>query len=212
MLEAKRILAERADEINLYFSFISSDLNENTTNATLVKILKANILLMLYNLVEAVVSNSVDAIRTNIYNEVNTNFDCLKNQIKIQIIKDLKGNIGAENFVNQCNNISNDIIKLSFRKESISKGNIDRAVISKIAAVYGFDVSNSNYQETAHGESLSIIKDKRNDLAHGTFSFTEIGRIYSIPDLENLKNQTITYLTFVVEKIETYLNSKQYLN
>lgn len=212
MLETRRILEEREKEINLYFSFISSDVNENTTDPTLFKILKANILLMLYNFIEAVVSNSVDAIRTNIYNEVSANFDCLKNQVKIQIIKDLKGNISPENFVEQCTNISNDIIKLSFKKESISKGNIDRDVIYKIASVYGFNINNSNYAETAHGKSLSTIKDKRNDLAHGTFSFAEIGKIYSKPDLEKLKNQTIKYLTFVVDEIESYLNSKQYLN
>lgn len=211
MQETKRILQERIIEIDEYYSYISS-INENQIDPTVFKILKANILLMLYNFVEAVVSNSVDAIRSGIHNDNDANFDCLKNEIKSQIIRDLKQNISPDNFVHLCSVISKDIIKMSFKKENISKGNIDRDVINSISLTYGFNVKNSNYVETGHGETLTVIKDKRNDLAHGTFSFAEIGKEYSIPDLEKLKNKTVKYLTFVVNEIEVYLTSKLYLN
>lgn len=209
MIDVKMILSDREKEIDLYFSHISSI--EDTSDKILFKILKANILLMLYNLVEAIVSNSVDTIRNNIYNDSSTQFDYLKSQIKSQIIKDLKKNISPDAFVQSCRNISNDIIKLSFKKEDISKGNIDRNVIIRLSDTYGFNVQNSIYQETKHGETLTIIKERRNDLAHGTYSFSEIGKEYSISDIEKIKNQTIKYLYFVIQEIETYLNNKNYL-
>lgn len=205
-----RILLERKREIDNYFDYIASV--EAVIDMTVYKILKANVLLMLYNCIEAVVSNSIDAIRNNIHNDISANFDCLKNEIKTQIIKDLKQNISPDNFVQICTEISKDIIKLSFKKENISKGNIDRDIITTLATIYGFNVRNSNYQETAHGETLTTIKEKRNDLAHGTFSFSDIGRQYSTQDLTKLKNQTIQYLSFVVAEIETYLTHKMYLN
>lgn len=206
----KRILVERGDEIDNYFDYISSV--EDKVDMTVYKILKANVLLMLYNCVEAVVSNSVDSIRTTIHRDTSANFDCLKGEIKKQIIKDIKQNISPDNFVQLCTEISKDIIKLSFKKDTISKGNIDREIITSLATIYGFNVRNSNYQETGHGETLTTIKEKRNDLAHGTFSFADIGKEYSILDLRILKDQTIQYLSFVVTEIETYLTDKMYLN
>lgn len=210
MQQTKRILEERSVEIDSYFDYISSV--EEDADMTVYKILKANVLLMLYNCVEAVVSNSVDAIRNNIHRDTSANFNCLKAEIKTQIIKDLKQNVSPENFVQLCTEISKDIIKLSFKKENISKGNINRDIISSLATVYGFNINNSNYQETAHGGTLNTIKEKRNDLAHGIFSFAEIGKEYSTPDLQILKDQTIKYLSFVVTEIETYLTHKMYLN
>lgn len=210
MQQTKRILEERSTEIDSYFCYISSV--ENNTDMTVYKILKANILLMLYNCIEAVVSSSVDAIRNNIHKDSSVDFNCLKTEIKKQIIKDLKQNISPEDFIRLCTEISRDVIKLSFKKENISKGNIDREVISSLAMVYGFNIKNSNYEETAHGNTLEIIKDKRNDLAHGLFSFAEIGKDYSTTELGKLKDQTIKYLVFVVGEIELYLSNKLYIH
>lgn len=208
MNNVRLIFSEREKEINLYFNHIS--LLDNNENETLFKIFKANMLLMLYNFVEATVSNTIDIIRKTIHNDDQTNFDNLNDKIKEQIIKDLKKNISPENFSKLCSNISNDIIKLSFRKEEISKGNIDNETISDLSKIYGFNVNNSNYTETGHGKNLVSIKDRRNDLAHGTYSFAEVGKDYSIQDLEKFKNQTIKYIEFIIINIEFYLNNKDY--
>ncbi|MFZ4262445.1 MAE_28990/MAE_18760 family HEPN-like nuclease [Sphingobacterium sp. HJSM2_6] len=211
MEETKQIILSRKNEINAYFDYLNA-INEDNFDRTVFKILKANLLLMLYNFVESVVSNSIDAIRDNIYHDNETNFDCLKNEIKIQIIKDLKTNTSPEEFVKICTLVTKDIIKRSFKKEKISKGNIDREIISELSDIYGFNIKNSNYQETGHGESLTTIKLKRNDLAHGTFSFAEIGKEYTMPDLEKIKNQTINYLVFIVGEMEDYLANKRFIH
>ncbi|AZA73980.1 MAE_28990/MAE_18760 family HEPN-like nuclease [Chryseobacterium indoltheticum] len=211
MQVTKEIVTSRSTEIVSYLNYLQS-IDEDNFDRTVFKILKANLLLMLYNFVESVVSNSIDAIRRNIYHNADANFDCLKNEIKIQILKDLKTNMSPEEFVKSCTLITKDIIKLSFKKEKISKGNIDKEVINELSVIYGFNIRNSNYRDTAHGETLSTIKQKRNDLAHGTFSFAEIGKNYTTQDLEKITNQTINYLIFITQEIEIYLNEKKFIN
>lgn len=208
MHNVKLILKERKSEIELYLDHLG--LIENTSDKILFKVMKANTLLMLYNLIEAIISNSIHSIRNSIYNNPDVEFDYLKAQIKIQIIKDLKSNISPENFVNQTTKISNDIIRLSFKKENISNGNIDHGKIVELADIYGFNINGSNYNETGHGNSISDIKGKRNDLAHGTYSFSEIGKDYSLEDLKKISKQTIKYLEFITSRIEMYIEGQQY--
>lgn len=208
MNDVNLILKERSEEINLYIKHLL--IIESETNQVLFKVMKANTILMLYNLIEAVISNSINSIRNSIYNNPQVEFDCLKEQIKIQVIKDLKKNISPENFVRQAIKISNDIIKLGFRKESIANGNIDNERISELANIYGFEINGSDYKETGHGNSITDIKGKRNDLAHGTYSFSEIGKDYSLKDLEKISRQTINYLYYITSKIEAYIENKNY--
>jgi hypothetical protein len=208
MDNVKQILTERKKEIDLYLNHLTSV--ESDADKTLFKVMKANSLLMLYNLIEAIVSNSINSIRNSIYTDQTVKFDCLKKQIKIQIIKDLKKNISPENFVKQTQKISNDIIKLSFKKENISNGNIDLDKISELSEVYGFIITGSDYKETGHGIAITDIKGKRNDLAHGTYSFSEIGKDYSLEDIQKISNQTIKYLDFITNNIETYIQQKHY--
>ncbi len=208
MNNVRLILNERAQEIELYIKHL--EFIEDTSDKILFKVMKANTLLMLYNLIEAIVSNSIDSIRHSIYENPDVEFDCLKEKIKTQIIKDLKKNISSENFVSRTNKISNDIIKLSFKKEVVSNGNIDLDKIKELAGVYGFDIKGSNFDETGHGKSITDIKGKRNDLAHGTYSFSEIGKDYSMVDIEKISNQTIKYLQFIIDRIEAYIQNQHY--
>jgi len=208
MNEARRIFEGREKEIEHYFIHLQKV--EEGSNDTLFRILKANLLLMLYNIVEATISNAIDAIRLAIHNDQNVNFDCLKNEIRVQIIRDLKKNVSPDHFIKSSKDISHDIAKLSFKKEEISRGNIDRSIIIDLSKIYGFNVNDSNYQETGHGNTLVSIKEKRNDLAHGTFSFADVGKEYTMQDLEKYKNQTIKYIGFILDSIESYLINQEY--
>lgn len=209
MLETKRVYLERVGEIEFYYNHLQRE--ENTAESILFRVQKANLILMLYNLVESTVSNSIKAIREAIHNNVDVNFDCLKAEIKKEILIDLKNaTISAENFIKESRVISNDIIKLSFSIRAISNGNIDREAITRLSQVYGFNISNSDFEETGHGNTLEAIRKKRNDLAHGTYSFSQVGKEYSLQDLESLKNKTVKYLGNIVSNIESYLDTQSY--
>jgi len=49
------------------------------------------------------------------------------------------------------------------------------------------------------------IKNKRNHLAHGEYTFAEIGKDYTVGDLVKFKDKTELYLTEVLSNIDSYL-------
>lgn len=163
---------------------------------------------MLYNLVESSISNAIEEIHNNMHVN-NTTFDSLNIELKKVLIKQLKNNINPHDFVIGINNLAIDIVKRCFQKRKISNGNIDNNTISKLGREYGFDV-NTTYATTKNGKCLEEIRGRRNDLAHGTFSFTEIGKEYTIEDLEKMKDETVNYLTEILSNINTYLINQQY--
>ena len=60
------------------------------------------------------------------------------------------------------------------------------------------------------GIVLETVKDRRNDLAHGTLSFAECGRNYSIDDLGKIKDETVLFLQGLLAGMKQYYDGKQY--
>ena len=77
-----------------------------------------------------------------------------------------------------------------------------------LSEIYGFQVQGSDYSKTKDGVVINDIKSKRNDLAHGTFSFAEIGRDYSYQDVEDLSNCTINFLEYIIGNMDTIQKKK----
>lgn len=93
---------------------------------------------------------------------------------------------------------------LSLQVDSVSiSGNIDTQEIRKITQQIG-------WEQSKDGRELVTIKNKRNNLAHGEYTFSDIGKEYSIKDLEELKNKTLLYLDDVLSKVETYIAEERY--
>ena len=67
-------------------------------------------------------------------------------------------------------------------------------------------------EQVPNGEGLVIIKDKRNKLAHGEFTFAEIGKNYTVQDIIQLKEETKSYLSQVLDKIQVYISNQNYKN
>ena len=60
------------------------------------------------------------------------------------------------------------------------------------------------------GIVLETVKERRNDLAHGTLSFAECGRDYSIKDLGEIKDQAVLFLRGLLAGMKQYYDEKQY--
>lgn len=94
---------------------------------------------------------------------------------------------------------------LSFKRDCIDiSGNIDAQKIRDILKQIGGN-------EISDGRELKIIKDKRNNLAHGEFTFSEIGRDVLVSELIEYKNKTKDYLSNVLAEINDYIESQKYL-
>jgi len=216
---------ERATEVSKYFYFLK-DLEQrsiqlsmgNANNPTtkpidddLEKTLKAAGYLLLYNLVEATMRNAIEAI----FDELKTqgvSFDDVREEIKKIVINNLKDkdNKSTQYILETVQNISVDIISVTFNKNRLFSGNVDALKIRKTAEIYGFS-STTNNDKTRDGSDLLTVKTNRNDLAHGFKTFEEVGKKATADDLLKIKKGVISYLREILENIETYISNKEYL-
>lgn len=185
---------------------IQGNVHHKEIDNELSKILKANGFLLLYNLIEATIKTSIDEIFITIHSS-NITFKSLTENLKSlwinQEIKDLKENaFNVATLRTKVMNISESILKSEltlFKSECINiSGNIDAKKIREVAKQFG-------YNEPKNGGGLLTIKNKRNHLAHGEYTFAEIGKDYTVGDLVKFKNETELYLTEVLSNIDSYL-------
>jgi len=207
MISVKNIFNERKQEIEKYFDFLRGYDKDTAKDEELFKILKSNLLIMLYNLIESSISNAIEEIHNNVHSN-SVSFNLLKNDFKSLIIKNTK-QFNPNDLVSKINDIATDVVKHTFKKDELFSGNVDALKIRELAKRYGFD-SDTDYTKTKHGSHLFSIKCKRNDLAHGVYSFAEVGKEYPIEDLKEMKDTTICYISEILDNIESYLTNREY--
>lgn len=99
--------------------------------------------------------------------------------------------------------ILNDSL-LEFKEACVNiSGNIDAQAIRDLAKQFG-------YTESTNGRHLQIVKEKRNKLAHGEFTFSEIGKEYTVKDLITLKTEVTNYIEDVLKNVEDFITDKKY--
>ena len=204
MNNARNEYLKRLHEVELYFDTLQL-LDKGTcsikcvdilgneeikdVDSELSTILKANGFLLLYNLIEATIRNSIDAVLNSIHASSVTFGSLSDNLKKIWIKQESKGIISEKNH-EKIMHIAKTILDneiLSFERDCINiSGNIDAQKIREVLKQFGGN-------EIRNGRDLKTIKDKRNNLAHGEFTFSEIGRDYTVGDLINYKDETKSY-------------------
>lgn len=215
----------RTDEILAYLDLLkfiehagaellSADDHENTFTITAQsrKTLKGAVYILLYNLIESTMREAICFIHETIY-EKNIHFDQLKSNLKTEILKRLKSDsVSIENLMAKLTTkgLSCGISYGTLNKKKLFSGNIDREEIVEKSRIYGFS-PRTEYSQTKHGEKLAIVKQHRNDLAHGNVSFAELGKNFSYQDLENVSLEVIAYLDAIANNIEHYINTNGYL-
>ena len=95
------------------------------------------------------------------------------------------------------------------RKATNISGNLDAEKIRRICNDHGISFQIS--PQCKGGYVLADVKEKRNSLAHGTLSFVECGRDYTMEDLEKTKKQTILFLKGILKGMKEYYDKQQYL-
>lgn len=209
---------KRLDEVEIYFNALSfldngsctiSCINimgerlEMPVDENLSRILKANGFLLLYNLIEATVRKSIDAVFNAIHSNSPT-YKKLTSELRELWLKQESKNASLDKIISIAESVLTNEL-LSFREDCINiSGNIDAQEIRKILKQFGGN-------EISDGRNLKTIKDKRNHLAHGEFSFSEIGKDYTIQDLVKYKDDAKEYLDKVLDEIQHYIENKNYL-
>ena len=216
---------ERTEEIELYYDALKElsdskytmDSHKKFFNDDFFKILKSNALLMIYNLVESTILGGILEIYDTIKQE-NITYNMVSSQIqKIwfsfkfnQVYKKESHYYSYQNKAEEIINsiLNNETLALDRKATNIS-GNLDATKIRQLCQEHGITFSTN--QDSKGGIVLSDIKNKRNNLAHGTISFVECGRDYTFDDLVQIKNQTISFLRSILDGMQQYYTEKLYL-
>ena len=214
---------ERSEEASKYFIFLQNleqgkiklveeipgNNKAQERDDVLEHTLRASAYLLLYNLIESTMKNAIEAIFDELQNQ-GVSFDDIRPELKKIILVNLKRR-NPDKILDEIQDISLDIVKVGFNREELFAGNIDSKLIRETAKKYGF-YSPTDDKKITNGEDLYLVKNNRNDLAHGSKSFTEVGKEKGADELIKIKNQVVEYLEGILKKVETYIDKQEYLD
>lgn len=214
---------ERSEEVSKYFIFLQNlqqgkiklveeipgNNKAQERDKVLENTLKASAYLLLYNLIESTMKNAIEAIFDELQNQ-GVSFDDIRPELKKIILVNLKRR-NPDKILDEIQDISLDIVQIGFNREELFAGNIDSKLIRETAKKYGF-YSPTDDKKITNGEDLYLVKNNRNDLAHGSKSFTEVGKEKGADELIKIKNQVVEYLEGILKKVETYIDKQEYLD
>jgi hypothetical protein len=219
---------DRALELSAYFKFIELIEKESATlslpkkqtwkvrkvDEKILRILKANFFLLLYNLVEASIREGF----LSVYKAVEADGCSVKQLspllrklwIDVEFTRISAASANQDSYRNIARKLVQGIaddVKATLDVTALKfGGNIDAAKIRDVCTAHG--VSHKTDKRTLGGEKLLVVKNKRNALAHGDLSFVECGRDYSVAELGKIKNQSFWYLKSILRNIDKF-NAKK---
>lgn len=209
-LENPRISAYKVEDETI----IETELQINSAK---IDTLRSSTYLLLYNLIESTVYNSVVSVFDEISDKGLKYFDIVEevqkywlNNIYKHDDKKKKETI-IETIMNVAIQIFNDTIVLASNEINYG-GSLDAQTIFATAKSMRIDIGNVHriYDINKHGQTLIEIKQKRNWLAHGEKSFIEVGSTSSFGQLEEAKDYVISFMSAFIESVENYIKTQQY--
>ena len=219
---------ERVGDINAYFSLLSFEdavetyRNKPITNTdrgeellinnTMQKCMRANAIIMLYNLVESTFCNCVQLIYDAISDDRLT-YVQVSDQLRkvwIDLAFDPQWHIDAvrHHAKDYSDNLHVSVLSFSEMPAGTS-GNLDFAKMVEIS-----DKFNINFGRVPNVENvkttLQYLKKNRNDLAHGNTTFSFVGANVSLSELIDHKDYTIAFLQHCINVYNQFVQQKKY--
>jgi hypothetical protein len=219
MDNTKSLFNDRISEIEFYFSILQKTDNGiiNLPRPEIIqleRILKSNFILMLYNFVEASVVSGLLEIYSSLKNE-SRSYTALRNELQIlwsnhEIDQIYTSRSGKPSYEKRVQEIIKHILSnqpITFKKEMVKiSGNLDANMIKKLCDKHG--IKNNAFDNKDY---LKIVKDKRNNLAHGDESFGDCSKDFTVRDLEVIKNTVINFIQDILSGMQEYYDQKLYL-
>lgn len=196
-----------------------------TVTAPQQRILNSSVYLQLYNLVEATVSNCLDAVSKAAMRRAAWSPGDLTSELRKEWVRCVARTHLAsgpdkrlEDAIGLCNHLVAALPVAEFEIEKGGGGNWDDKAIKKMATRIGFElrVSRSVEREIKRKVrndlgSLALIVELRNALAHGRLSFVDCGQDDSAAELRALADRVADYLREVIAAFDRYLQEHRYI-
>lgn len=189
----------------------------STIDRQLSKTLRASSYLVLYNLLESTMSGAINAIHETIKNS-NIDIMDLSECLYVIILTNLQKGLSQEK-ISQISKENTDyreqIFELGYNKKKLFSGNIDCQVIDSYCRKYGFEVhpckDDKNRPITWDPKVIKHIKQKRNNLAHGSESFEDCGQNMAIEHVRKNLIHVKAILLGVFNGLNHYMDNQKYL-
>lgn len=185
-------------------SFFTLDIKNKDESEAIFKSLKSNMMMMLYNLTESTVRLTMNYYYDD-FNKKRKNYSNIVEDMRKTWIKHSLGVIKADSIQQQVYDMIESImdaeyaISLEFENFSLS-GNADLRKLKGILTDHGMRYEEEKFQP--YGGSLITVKNMRNSLAHGFISYEENGKLLSVDDLTDYKNETYECLLLFIKVVE----------
>lgn len=176
------------------------------------KCLRAEAIIVLYNLIESTFSNCVFYVFDNIKDE-KLHYENLISELRnVWFREKIHSKLSLDNArkisKNIADTLSSELMEFKELPSDIS-GNLDLRKIIFLSKKIGISLGRiPNVDRT--GEILLSIKNKRNDLAHGNKSFSDVGSFLTYNELEDYKERTLEFLEFLIHKFQIFVSEKKF--
>lgn len=215
-LENKKMYPSE-NEVSFEDFFYADNKRIQLSYQELINILKANVSLMIYNIVEFTVSGLIDCIYDEIkmqslsYVDVSESIRKMWRKVVLKATKDPKANF--DTFVRKNEEIIDHILSKQplniCAKDCLPAGNLDGISIKKTFEMHGIRIKTGS--ENFRPDILENIKEKRNNLAHGSVSFVEAVRNNGIKDINKNARFVCLFLEELIDTVDEFIKSKQYI-
>lgn len=193
----------RLVEIEEYIAHLELMEQQIGISPTLMSTMKASAVLMIYNMTESTMTNIAEAVFDHL-RQNNIGLSSLNDTMKTLVIKNIKQR-NPKKLVEKMRSSSLDISIASFERSEVYSGNVDSQKIRDTLAEFGV-IRPGNFNEDA----LHEIKIARNDLAHGTKSFSDAGRDYTAQDLKIKLTKVERLLRRALSTYQNYIQTRAY--
>lgn len=176
------------------------------------KCLRAEAIIVLYNLIESTFSNCVFYVFDNIKDE-KLHYENLISELRnVWFREKIHSKLSLDNArrisKNIADTLSSELMEFKELPSDIS-GNLDLRKIIFLSKKIGIPLGRIPDVDRT-GEILLSIKNKRNDLAHGNKSFSDVGSFLAYNELEDYKERTLGFLEFLIRKFQIFVSEKKF--
>lgn len=211
-------LLERLEDPNVAIIDVSTRRRIQVLKHGSLKVMKATVFLLVYNLVESAIRSAFDCLYQQIASEKRT-VAHLRSELRRlwtgqQFDKLDRNSASLGNYRDVAHRLVDDIILQSLVVLSSDalpvSGNLDADAIRKVCRSHGVKVR--THHRAQGGQVLETVKKQRNALGHGNVSFSFCGQQYAVSDLKRIKQQSVVFVHSVLRNIKRYVEANDYAN